>query len=80
MPNPHVSVARNDSTEWKDLGRILTQVERDRYEKTEETHEGWLQGRRTGCMKYTLGWLLTTQPASHMTDNTDLHVVENDAS
>lgn len=80
MPNPHVSVARNDSTEWKDLGRILAQVENDRYEKTEDTHEGWLQGRRTGCMRYTLGWPLTTQPASHMTDNTDLHAVDNDDS
>lgn len=77
MPNPHVSVAHNDSTEWKDLGRILTQVERDRYEKTEDTHEGWLQGRRTGCMRYTLGWVITTHPATYMTDSTDLHVQED---
>lgn len=51
MPNPHVSVAHNNSTEWKDLGHILEKVQRDRYEKTEYTHEGWLQGHRTGCMK-----------------------------
>lgn len=77
MPKPHVSVAHNDSTEWKDLGRVLAQVERDRYEKTEETHEGWLQGRRTGCMRYTLGWVLTTHPATHMIDSTNVHVQED---
>lgn len=71
MPHPHVSVAHNDTTDWKDLGRVLSRVENDRYEKTEETHEGWLQGRRTGCMRYTLGWPLTTQPASHITDSGD---------
>lgn len=76
MPKPHVSIARNDNTDWKDLGRILTQVERDRYESTEETHEGWLQGRRTGCMRYTLGWVLTTQPATHMIDCADAHMHE----
>lgn len=68
MPHPHVSVAHNATTDWKDLGNVLSRVETDRYEKTEETHKGWLQGHRTGCMRYTLGWPLTTQPASHITD------------
>lgn len=77
MPNPHVSVAHNDSTEWKDLGRVLAQVKRDTCEKTEETHEGWLQGRRTGCMRYTLGWVLTTHPATHMTGSTDENTQPN---
>lgn len=36
MPKPHVSVARNENTDWRELGHILTQVERDRYEKTEK--------------------------------------------
>lgn len=74
MSKPHVSVARNENTDWRELGHVLTQVERDRYEKTEETHEGWLQGRRTGCMRYTLGWVLTTQPATHLSDCADTHM------
>lgn len=78
MPNPHVSVAHNNSTEWKDLGHILEKVQQDRYEKTEETHEGWLRGHRTGCMRYTLGWVLTTIPSTHMTDNASLHAVESE--
>ncbi|KAL3307196.1 hypothetical protein Ciccas_014297 [Cichlidogyrus casuarinus] len=80
MPNPHVSVARNNDTEWKDLSRVLTQVERDTYEKTEVTHEGWLQGRRTGCMRYTLGWVVTTHPATHMQDSIDRHMQEDSES
>lgn len=69
MPTPHVSIAKNPGTQWKDLGMILRRVQDDRYEKTEETHEGWLQGRRTGCLRYTLGWILTTQPSTHLSES-----------
>lgn len=73
MAKPHVSVARNNVTDWKILEYVLTQVERDRYKKTEDTHEGWLQGRRTGCMRYTLGWVVTAKPATHLIDCADSH-------
>lgn len=66
MPNAHVSIAKNLSAEWKDLGTILSRVQNDHYEKTEDTHEGWLQSRRTGCMRYTLGWTLITTPSTHL--------------
>lgn len=68
MPIPHVLIAKNPETQWKDLGIVLKRMQCDYYEKTEETHEGWLQGRRTGCLRYTLGWTLTTQPNTHLTD------------
>lgn len=69
MPTPHVSIAKNPETQWKDLGMILRRMQDDCYEKTEETHEGWLQGRRTGCLRYTLGWILTVQPSTHLNDS-----------
>lgn len=67
MPVPHVSTAKNPQTQWKDLGMVLKRVQNDHYEKTEDTHEGWLQGRRTGCMRYTLGWVLNVRPSTHLT-------------
>lgn len=69
MPAPHVSTAKNSQTQWKDLGIVLKRVQDDYYEKTEDTHEGWLQGRRTGCMRYTLGWVLNVKPSTHLTDS-----------
>lgn len=59
--------AKNSQTQWKDLGIVLKRVQDDHYEKTEDTHEGWLQGRRTGCMRYTLGWVLNVKPSTHLT-------------
>lgn len=73
MPKPHVSVAHNIDSEWKDLGKVLARVEADTYEKTEDTHEGWLQGRRTGCFRHTLGWLVAVRPAVHLADAAETH-------
>lgn len=78
MPNPHVSVAHNDNTDWRDLGRVLRSVETDRYEKTGEAQEGWLQGRRTKCMRYTLGWVMTTMPKTHLSDGANVCMTQND--
>lgn len=77
MPISHVSVAKSPETQWRDLGTILKRVQNDHYEKTKETHEGWLQGRRTGCMRYTLGWVLNTQPSTHLDTSPDTcYVIE----
>lgn len=73
MPKPHVSVAHDYHSDWKDLGNVLARVEADTYEKTEDTHEGWLQGRRTGCFRYTLGWLVAVRPAVHLADAAETH-------
>lgn len=78
MPNPHVSVAHNDNTDWRDLGRVLRSVETDSYEKTGEAQEGWLQGRRTKCMRYTLGWIMTTIPTTHLSDGENVCMTQND--
>lgn len=78
MPNPHVSVAHNDNTDWRDLGRVLRSVETDRYEKTGEAQEEWLQGRRTKCMRYTLGWVMTTMPKTHLSDGANVCMTQND--
>lgn len=78
MPNPHVSVAHNDNTDWRDLGRVLRSVETDSYEKTGEAQEGWLQGRRTKCMRYTLGWIMTTIPTTHLSDGANVCMTQND--
>lgn len=68
ITKPHVSVAKTTSTQWNQLGDILQKVENDKYTPTEE--EGWAQGKRTGCMRYTLGWVVKTTPNTHLYDST----------
>lgn len=70
---PHVSVARNQETEWQNLATVVNRGSRDIYDPAKADKDGFCTGKHDKFLRKTLGWRVRVKPTTHLDEPTFMH-------